>query len=187
MRIRKNLRESEDKISWDDFSDPVTDALEKKYLPSRGDGDNMATQAVTATCKLIYKWFNDGDVYDNTYGMEGWANDISGSANWLAKFVPGANEILMRIKSNGDSRSGYTKILYDLNKLVFNEDLLTALESQEKIGNAYREDGPFVIVRFAECDECGERVEEDEIREGLCPDCYQRMMNGEFDEEDEDW
>lgn len=54
-----------------------------KYLPNRGDGDSRGTQAATAISKLVYKWFNDGDVFDNTFGLEGWANDISGSANWL--------------------------------------------------------------------------------------------------------
>ena len=40
-----------------------------KYLPNRGDGDSRGTQAATAISKLVYKWFNDGDVFDNTFGL----------------------------------------------------------------------------------------------------------------------
>ena len=72
--------------------------LIEKYLPPRGDGDNQATQAVTALCKLTYKWFNDGDVYDNHYYLQGWANDISGSANWLYNNIPITQSLLMEIK-----------------------------------------------------------------------------------------
>lgn len=77
---------------WNDF-----DRFESKYMPDYGDGDTMASQAETALNKLVYKWYNDGDVYDNQHGMAGWANDISGSANWLANHFPGAKAILDRI------------------------------------------------------------------------------------------
>ena len=92
-----NESESETKkLCWDDFSDPVTDRIEKDFLPANGEGDNMMSQAVTATTKLIYKWFNDGDVFDNTFGLEGWANDLSDYANWLDENIPEAADILRR-------------------------------------------------------------------------------------------
>ena len=53
------------------------------YLPDYGEGDTVASQAVTAVMKLVYKWYNDGDVFDNTKYLEGWANDLSSYANWL--------------------------------------------------------------------------------------------------------
>ena len=52
---KTRIRESSEKITWSSFDTPESNALEKKYLPAHGDGDNMATQAVTATTKLIYK------------------------------------------------------------------------------------------------------------------------------------
>lgn len=50
-------------ITWKDFS---SSELEKKYLPENGEGNSLASQAVTAVSKLVYKWFNDGDVYDKS-------------------------------------------------------------------------------------------------------------------------
>ena len=58
----------------------------------------MATQICTALNKLVYKWCNDGDVYDNTYGLDGWANNLSSYANWIYKYLPLSQEILDRIE-----------------------------------------------------------------------------------------
>ena len=35
--------------------------LTDKYLPSEGQGENKASQLVTATNKIIYGWYNNGD------------------------------------------------------------------------------------------------------------------------------
>ena len=51
-------------ITWKDFT--KFHAAYGPYLPDFGEGNNRATQTA-AVNKLIYKWFNDGDVYDNTY------------------------------------------------------------------------------------------------------------------------
>ena len=59
-----------------------------KYLPSRGEGDSKASQLVTAVNKLIYKWYNDGDVFDTTGNLKGWANDLSSYANWIYRYFP---------------------------------------------------------------------------------------------------
>ena len=61
--------------------------LTNKYLPDIGEGETMATQIVTAVIKLIYKWYNDGDVYDNQGTLKGWCNDVSTFANWLYKYA----------------------------------------------------------------------------------------------------
>lgn len=141
----KRLKESEgeEKITWDSFSDPVSNRLESKYLPSEGDGDTLATQAVTATSKLIYKWFNDGDVYDNTHALKGWMNDISSQANWLAKNIPGAKEILMKIEDISEEQEYTETILYPLFKLIFNEEKLRKLNLSSKKGSVYDCDGRF--------------------------------------------
>ena len=61
-------------------------ALIEEYMPWRGEGDTKASQVATAVNKLIYKWWNDGDVFDNVHsGMDGWVNDLSSYANWLEK------------------------------------------------------------------------------------------------------
>ena len=116
--------------------------LIEKYLPPRGDGDNQATQAVTALCKLTYKWFNDGDVYDNHYYLQGWANDISGSANWLYNNIPITQSLLMEIKYI-HSEKEYEELLDELENVVLKEELLAELEKKSKVGSAYSEHGPF--------------------------------------------
>lgn len=135
--------ESSEKITWSSFDTPESNALEEKYLPDHGDGDNMASQAVTAATKLIYKWFNDGDVYDNSYGLSGWANDISGSANWLAKHVPGARDILWRIQKTHSEEEYVSNILWPLFNLVYDAKLLSSLEKKPKVDDAYSCKGPF--------------------------------------------
>ena len=83
-------------VDWD-YYDRFNE-LNDKYLPSQGEGETEATQAITAINKLVYKWYNDGDVYDNVNsGLSGWANDLSSYANWLHKNIDGASEILERI------------------------------------------------------------------------------------------
>ena len=72
------------------------DGLMDKYLPMHGEGETKATQIVTAVNKLVYKWYNDGDVFDNTLHLEGWANDLSDYANWLADHA-NVGEILDKI------------------------------------------------------------------------------------------
>ena len=72
-------------IGWDYYDSFDRQMIE--YLPDRGQGETMATKIVTAVTKLVYKWYNDGDVYDNTGMLSGWANDISDYANWIAKYT----------------------------------------------------------------------------------------------------
>ncbi len=114
-------------------------------LPAKGDGITMASQAVTACCKLVYKWYNDGDVYDNQYYLIGWANDISGSANWLYKYIPETQEILIKIKNCKNSIE-YENILKELCDIVYSPELLNELNQKNKVGDAYNEDGLFKYV-----------------------------------------
>ena len=111
-----------------------------KYLPNRGDGDSRGTQAATAISKLVYKWFNDGDVFDNTFGLEGWANDISGSANWLYEYVKGTKDVIDSI-ARISTEDEYTELLYELCKVV--DPQIPDLLNEPKVGDAYDEPGPF--------------------------------------------
>lgn len=132
---------------WADFD--KFEGIVDKYLPDMGDGDTMATQAVTATTKLIYKWYNDGDVYDNTTILDGWLNDLSSYANWLHKHIAGAGEILEKVFSISSGHE-YEDILYELAELVYNEDTLDKYNAMKKVGSVYECVGAF---RFDESDE----------------------------------
>ena len=135
------------KHTWNDFNKftKIED-----YLPVRGEGETLATQASTAINKLVYKWFNDGDVFDNTYFLEGWANDISSYANWLYWNIEGAGDILRRIETAWSE--DYTELLYDLCELMENLDW-EAMDKLPKVGSVYEEGEPFHYVESREEDE----------------------------------
>ena len=122
-----------------------------EYLPDSGEGDTMATQAVTAISKLIYKWYNDGDIYDNTYILSGWCNDLSSYANWLYKYFrpiqPEVCEILDTIKDVYNESEYEDHILRPLANEVFNPDILERFNSQPKTPDSiYKCSGPFRFV-----------------------------------------
>ena len=140
--IQNKLTEGVDWNYYDKF-----EALVDKYMPNQGEGENKASQTVTAINKLIYKWYNDGDVYDNTYYMEGWANDISSYANWLYNNVDAS--VLANI-GHCKADAGYELILKELADEYLNETVLAELEKEPKTGSIYDCDGPF---KFEEHDD----------------------------------
>ena len=117
-------------------------ALEDKYLPERGEGETKATQIITALTKLIYKWYNDGDVFDNTHHLQGWANDLSSYANWLWEYTD-AHNILDKI-AYCYTESDYENLLKELADKLYNEDFLA------KMNEIYKEsDLPELKARAA--------------------------------------
>lgn len=128
------------------------DAVSDEYLPATGEGDSMATQIVTAVTKLIYKWFNDGDVYDNTYQLDGWCNDLSPFANWLYTYCEqDVRDILDRI-SDCDEDS-YSDLLADLADTLFDEMLLDEYAATPKQGTIYDCNGPFICSEDTDYDD----------------------------------
>lgn len=128
------------------------DDINKKWLPDVGEGDNAGTQAVTAVNKLIYKWYNDGDVYDNTRryegGMTGWANDLSDYANWLNTYIPNTQKILKKIFQCKESdHSDYEQILKEVADHILNEERLNKIKDfyEGTVGSVYDCDGPFTF------------------------------------------
>lgn len=125
---------------WNSF-DKFEDVIDK-YMQPRGEGDTKASQVVTAVNKLIYKAYNDGDVFDNTYNLEGWANDLSSYANWLHNKVPRSRRILAGIRECYTD-DDYTDLLYDLAIKLLDEDFLAGISGEEKVGTIYDCDGPY--------------------------------------------
>ncbi len=118
------------------------ETLIDKYMPMRGEGETAASQIVTAVNKLIYKWYNDGDVFDNTHHLEGWANDLSSYANWLYENTKDAWKILNKITDcyNG---SEYEDLLQELADKLLNEEYLAEQSKVVKVGTIYECDGKF--------------------------------------------
>lgn len=139
-------------VSWNYFDRYEVD----KYLPRMGEGQTRATQTVTAVCKLIYKWYNDGDVYDNTHHLSGWVNNLSTYANWLAKYA-GVKDILDQI-FEAATYDEYEDILKNLADRLFDLEYLEEQDKLEKIDSIYECEGPY---RFEDVEDEDEDDEDD--------------------------
>ena len=142
--------------SYFDKFDDVCD----KYLPVSGEGETIATQIVTAVCKLVYKWYNDGDVFDNTHFLKGWANDLSSYANWLRKYTESARYILDNIDSIKTNEE-YEQMLADLADTLLKDEYLESMLKEEKIGSVYNCDGPYEFVQDSYDEEYDEEYDYD--------------------------
>ena len=152
----------------------------KDYLPDYDEGDNMANQASTAINKLIYRWFNDGDVYDNTRFSNPGVTDLSPYANWLASYIDGMDEILEQVW-NCRTDEEYTRILYVAAEEL--EEVIDDYASKEKHDSVYECDGDFEIEESLTCPNCGGECDEYDLDQyGMCYDCWEY----EQEQEDED-
>lgn len=137
-------------VSWNYFDkfDNITD----KYLPNMGEGNTKATQIVTAVTKLVYKYYNDGDIFDNTYYLDGWGNDLSSYANWLDKFTEESSEILHKI-NNCLYEDDYEYLLKHLADTLLDEHYLSEQDKIKKVGSIYDCKGSFKFEYTCDDDE----------------------------------
>ena len=144
--MKENCENKEKDHSWSDFNQFKTI---DEYLPSEGEGDTKATQLSTAVSKLVYKWFNDGDVPDNVHSsLIGWANDISSYANWIDEYYD--NSFYDKyIKCY--CKSDYTDLLFNLVKQVDSE--IDSYADEEKVGSVYDCDGSFKFEEYEDDEE----------------------------------
>lgn len=127
-------------MEWEAFGRFKT--VNDKYLPFQGQGETMATQVATAVNKLVYKWYNDGDVYDNVHSpMVGWGNDLSSYANWLAEYAD-AGDVLEQIY-DCYTEGQYETILWELACGWLDEERLGAWNEKPAVGSVYDCDGCF--------------------------------------------
>ena len=122
-------------VSWDYFD--KFEKINKMYLPDYGEGETKATQIVTAVNKLIYKWYNDGDVFDNTsvHGLTGWCNDLSSYANWLVKYTDRADCLYAIFDI--ETEDEYEQLLKELADTIFDEKYLEKMNELDKTGTIY--------------------------------------------------
>ena len=133
------------KVDWNYYN--KFEEINKKYLPDMGEGETKASQMVTEINKLVYKWYNDGDVYDNTCYLQGWCNDLSSYANWLAGHIDGAVDILDRVFDADED--DYERILKDLADTYLNEEQILNYTT-DKEGSIYNEIGRYKFVEYEE-------------------------------------
>jgi hypothetical protein len=137
-------------VDWEYFA--KFKGLTDKYLPSQGEGTTMATQLVTAVNMLIYKWYNDGDVFDNTYMLDSWCNDLSSYANWLDKHYLVARITLERIKSISTGEE-YEQLLKSLADDLFIERFLEEENTKQASGSIYKCEGTYEFSEYGEDDD----------------------------------
>lgn len=138
-------------VEWSYFD--KFEEVSDEYLPMRGEGETMASQIVTAVTKLVYKWYNDGDVFDNVHSsMQGWCNDLSSYANWLFRHVPQTQEILCGIE-DCECDDDYEELLKDLADLCMDRDWLDEMWGGcEKVDSIYKCSGPFEFDEYSDDD-----------------------------------
>ena len=125
-------------VNWDYFD--KFESVIDKYMPIKGEGETKASQIVTAVNKLIYKYYNDGDVFDNTHHLKGWANDLSDYANWLLNNADA--EILYKIAYCYHD-DDYEDLLKKLADKLLDENYLIEQNELEKVGTIYDCNGKF--------------------------------------------
>ena len=107
--------------------------LTNKYLPEDGQGENKASQLVTAANKIIYGWYNNGDTISDG------DNDLTSYANWIDRHIkePEIRKILKDDFIDYDDTYYLSEIILPLIKFVFREDFLEGLAVQEVEGDIY--------------------------------------------------
>ena len=113
--------------------------LSKDYLPSTDEGTNLAEQLVTASNKLIYGWYNNGDV------IAGDGNDLTNYANWIDINFKETQSIFVKAETiyNSNDEDYLNLVLIPLIEFVFNEDRLKELSKYECKGSIYNCGGRF--------------------------------------------
>lgn len=139
-------------VDWRYYDAERFTEIDQKYLPRQGEGDTMATQICTAVNKLVYKWYNDGDVYDNQHGMDGWGNDLSSYANWLLAYTDTRVQAILERIYECYSDGVYEHILKDLSDYLLDEERLEIYAQREKSGSIYKCSGPFTFKEYGDDD-----------------------------------
>jgi len=131
-------------VNWSYYN--KFEGINDKYLPACGEGETKATQIVTAVNKLIYKWYNDGDVYDNTHGLEGWCNDLSSYANWLYEHTDDNRRATLLSIFDCSYGDKYEDVLKNIADTYLDEKYLKEMEHRNKVDTIYDCTGIFKFV-----------------------------------------
>lgn len=134
---------------YEDFCKDVDDYMSEHpgILPDNGEGETLGNQAFTAVNRIIYKWYNDGDIFDNVKTpLVGWANDLSSYANWLFTQDEMDNEYVQEIldgindvATEKDYENLIQELFYTVTEWIDEKDLL----NKPKVGTIDECKGPF--------------------------------------------
>lgn len=133
-------------VNWSYYDKAEFSRVNDKYLPLEGQGETMATQITTAVNKLVYKWYNDGDVFDNTGLLDGWCNDLSSYANWLYENTD-EGKILVRVYDCWND-SQYEDLLKELADSLLDDEKMDEWNKKSAVGDIYTCEGQFHFVEY---------------------------------------
>ena len=106
----------------DEFWEKVADAegedfVDKAFkvlVPSSGSCDTLAGELIRAIMKIMYRDFNDGDLFYEGYGLE----TAGAPAAFIADKIPEADEKLQEIAEDGLDGEAYTRALSDVASII---------------------------------------------------------------------
>ena len=127
-------------VDWEYYD--KFEELNGKYLPKQGEGETKATQIVTAINKLVYRYYNDGDVFDNTHYLES-GEDVSDYANWLYYYTTTEVQLILNEIENLHTDSEYEDLLQELTDKLLDAAYLEEQNKLEKVFTIYACDGKF--------------------------------------------
>lgn len=139
-------------VQWDYYDKKEFEELNGKYLPIKDEGSTKATQIVTALNKLIYRYYNDGDIFDNTYHLDS-GEDLSDYANWLYHHTTEEVKGILNKIESCYTDSDYEDLLQELADNLFNEEYLKKQNELEKEFSIYDYDGKFKFEEHNEDEE----------------------------------
>lgn len=138
--------------------------LSDEEMPSQGQGSTMLSQWLVCVNCLIYKWYNDGDMYSNQYGGSS-VNDISWTANWLYNNIGEHYKSVLDMIKRSSGKEDYQKIIDKIEdvseKLASDEKFVEKLKSEKTKDNVYKEKGPFEQLEDDDEDEYDDWDDED--------------------------
>lgn len=137
-------------VDWSYYDGEKFEILNKKYLPQTGEGNTRATQIITCANKLVYGWYNDGDVYDNTYLLGDYGNDLSSYANWLYQNTTTKVKIILNGIEECINDDDYEDLLQALADTLFNAEYLAEQDKLEKVDSIYKCNGKFKVEDYDE-------------------------------------
>lgn len=143
------------------------------YVPNMGAANTIGGECVRALNRVVYRYYNDGDITGHGYGVE----TVSNQLGYLVKLISDVSDIAADLISYTDCCPGYVNALDDLiyktlSCLFNNSDLFDIANTEDS-----NEDGYWEFI-FDNEDEYNFRLNGEEGDEDEWEDS---------DEEDDEW